>query len=148
MDLLFHALVRYAAPVLCFTAEEVWQTRFPDESSSVHFLEWPVVPTLSPEAIGADWSEVRRLREAVTEAIEPLRREKVVRSSLEAEVTVPALPLPADLLAELFIVAKVTAGDGITVTRTDYHKCGRCWRLLPEVSEDGALCDRCAEVVA
>jgi isoleucyl-tRNA synthetase len=34
------------------------------------------------------------------------------------------------------------------VKRTDYHKCGRCWRLLPEVAEDGALCHRCAEVVA
>ena len=148
MDVLFHALVRYAAPVLCFTAEEVWQTRFPDENGSVHFLEWPELPTLPAGAIDADWSAVRRLREAVTEAIEPLRREKVIRSSLEAEVTVPALPLPADMLAEVFIVAKVTQADGIAVTRTDYDKCGRCWRLLPDVSEDGALCDRCAEVVA
>jgi isoleucyl-tRNA synthetase len=72
----------------------------------------------------------------------------VIRSSLEAEVTVPSLPLPADALAEVFIVAKVAKGDGVSVTRTDYHKCGRCWRLLPEVVEDGALCDRCAAVVA
>jgi isoleucyl-tRNA synthetase len=83
----------------------------------------------------------------VTEAIEPLRRDKVVRSSLEAEVTVPKAPLPPAALAEIFIVAKVTTGDKVTVRRTDFHKCGRCWRLLPEVTEDGALCDRCEEVV-
>jgi isoleucyl-tRNA synthetase len=148
-DLLFHALVRYAAPILCFTAEEVWQARFPSEDGSVHFLEWPELPALpGDDAISTNWQDVRRLREAVTEAIEPLRREKVIRSSLEAEVTVPDLPLDAESLAEVFIVAKVTKGDDVRVTRTDYHKCGRCWRLLPEIVEDGALCHRCAEVVA
>ena len=60
----------------------------------------------------------------------------------------PDLPLDATALAEVFIVAKVAKGDAVTVTRTDYHKCGRCWRLLPEVVEDGYLCARCAEVVA
>ena len=147
LDLLFHALVRYAAPVLCFTAEEVWQARFPSEDGSVHYLEWPALPEM-PTSLATDWTAVRRLRETVTEAIEPLRREKTVRSSLEAEVTVPTLPLDHGALAELFIVAKVSMGDGVTVTRTDYAKCGRCWRHLPEVTADGALCDRCAEVVA
>jgi isoleucyl-tRNA synthetase len=56
--------------------------------------------------------------------------------------------MPVEALAELFIVAKVTTGAGVAVSRTDYDKCGRCWRLLPDVTEDGALCDRCAEVVA
>jgi len=147
-DMLFHALVRYAAPILCFTAEEVWQARFPSEDGSVHFLEWPDLPALpGDDAISTNWEDVRRLREAVTEAIESLRREKVIRSSLEAEVTVPSLPLDPESLAEVFIVAKVAKGHNVTVTRTDYDKCGRCWRLLPEVAEDGALCDRCAEVV-
>ena len=145
--MLFHALVRYAAPVLCFTAEEVWQARFPSDDGSVHYLEWPELPAVSAGAVPADWSAVRALRERVTEAIEPLRREKTVRSSLEAEVTAPSLPLDAEALAELFIVAKVSPGDDVSVTRTDYHKCGRCWRHLPDVAEDGALCDRCAAVV-
>jgi len=145
MDMLFHALVRYAAPVTVFTAEEIWQSRFPDEGASVHFLEWPELTAV--EADAATWEAVRSLRVQVNEAIEPLRREKIVRSSLEADVTVPAMPLPADELAEAFIVASVALGDGLTVKRTDHHKCGRCWRLLPEVTEDGALCDRCAGVV-
>ncbi|MCM8729402.1 isoleucine--tRNA ligase [Hephaestia sp. GCM10023244] len=148
-DVLFHALVRYAAPILVFTAEEVWQARFPSDDGSVHFLEWPELPALpGDQAIGTNWDDVRRLRETVTEAIEPLRREKVIRSSLEAEVSVPELPLDAASLAEVFIVATVRQGDSVSVAHTDYHKCGRCWRLLPEVVEDGALCDRCTEVVS
>ena len=147
LDVLFHAMVRWAAPVLVFTAEEVWQSRFPSEDSSVHFLDWPELPAEAGEDVSARWLEVRRLRERVTEAIEPLRREKIVRSSLEADVTVTDTPLPVDQLAEAFIVAKVSPGDEVTVSRTDYHKCGRCWRLLPEVVEDSALCGRCAEVV-
>src|SRR5690606_37795172 len=90
-DTLFHALVRYAAPVIVFTAEEVWGTRFP-EAGSVHLLEWPEVAQAD---IDTDrWARLRALREKVTEAIEPLRREKVVRSGLEAEVVVPAALVP------------------------------------------------------
>ncbi|MFT3977690.1 MAG: isoleucine--tRNA ligase [Sphingomonas bacterium] len=148
LDVLFHALVRWAAPVLTFTAEEVWQTRFPSEDGSVHFLDWPELPAQAGEDVSARWLAVRSLRERVTEAIEPLRREKIVRSSLEAEVTVPDMPLDADALAEAFIVARVAPGDEVTVARTDYHKCGRCWRLLPDVAEDDGLCGRCADVVA
>ncbi len=150
LDVLFHALVRYAAPILAFTAEEVWQARFPSADGSVHLLEWPELPPLPADRpLGTAWADVRALRARVTEAIEPLRRDKTVRSSLEAEVTVPSLPLPADDLAELFIVAKVVQADGpITVTRTGAAKCGRCWRHLPDVAVDGDLCGRCAEVVA
>jgi isoleucyl-tRNA synthetase len=147
--ILFEALVRYAAPVLCFTAEEVWQSRYPSEEGSVHLLEWPVVPFRSESHDIIDkWAAIRALRSQVTEAIEPLRREKIVRSSLEAEVVVPEALLSPAALAELFIVAKVTIGEAISVTRTDFHKCGRCWRHLPEVAADGDLCDRCEGVVA
>ncbi|MBX3595849.1 isoleucine--tRNA ligase [Sphingomonas sp.] len=151
LDILFHALVRYAAPILAFTAEEVWQARFPSEDGSVHFLEWPELPPLpGDDAISTEWEDIRALRERVTEAIEPMRREKTIRSSLEAEVTVPHLLRPASELAEVFIVADVHHGDGdtVSVARTDHHKCGRCWRLLPEVEADGALCHRCADVIS
>ena len=144
-DTMFHALVRYAAPVLVFTAEEVWQTRYPD-SESVHLLEWPVLEPAAADA--ALWAQVRALRTQVNEAIEPLRRDKQLRTSMDADVTLPALPLPADLLAELFIVARVAPGEALRVSPTAFHKCGRCWRLLPEVTADGELCGRCAEVVA
>ena len=148
LDTLFHALVRYAAPVLVFTAEEVWQSRYPG-SGSVHLLEWPEMPADDDAALAERWESLRALRSEVLEAIEPLRREKVLGSGLEAEVTVPAGAPEADL-EELFITATVSRGQGenVTVTRTSHHKCGRCWRHLPEVSEDGALCGRCESVVA
>jgi isoleucyl-tRNA synthetase len=144
LDTLFHALIRYAAPVLVFTAEEVWGSRYP-EDGSVHLLEWPEVPASDIDA--PRWDALRALRVTVNEAIEPLRREKVLGSGLEAEVTVPASAPEADL-AELFITAKVSRGQGddVTVSRTHDHKCGRCWRHLPEVTEDGALCGRCETV--
>ena len=151
LDTLFHALVRYAAPILAFTAEEVWQARFPSEDGSVHFLEWPELPALpGDDLVTTEWEDIRRQREAVTEAIEPLRREKVIRSSLEAEVTVPNLLRPAAELAEVFIVADVHHGEGagVAVKRTEHKKCGRCWRLLPEVEADGMLCHRCDSVVS
>ncbi len=154
LDLLFHALVRYVAPVLVYTAEEVWQSRYPEDGEqggSVHLLEWPSIPTVPADT--GKWEALRALRERVTEAIEPLRREKTIRSSLEAEVTVPASAVPEGVsdeqLAELFITATVSRGQGdeVTVVKTSHAKCGRCWRLLPDVPEEGALCGRCAEVL-
>ncbi len=181
LNVLFEALVRYAAPVLVFTAEEVWCTRYP-QAGSVHLLEWPDFDALlssvpcegrgpssdgqemgprlrgEPEFV-AKWDALRSQRSQVSEAIEPLRREKIVRSSLEAEVTVSDLEsitqnwneVDTDTLAEIFIVSSVTKAkttETPTVTRTSHHKCGRCWRHLPEVTEDGALCDRCSEMLA
>jgi isoleucyl-tRNA synthetase len=127
LDTLFHALVRWLSPVLVFTSEEVWGTRFP-EAGSVHLLEWPELPltrhsrergnlaeqeNLGPRFRGDDddrWRCLRKLREQVTERIEPLRRDKIVGSSLEAEVTVPS-DEDRDLLQELFITSTVHEGD-------------------------------------
>jgi isoleucyl-tRNA synthetase len=154
LDILFERLIRYAAPVLVFTAEEVWTSRFP-EGGSVHLLEIDQAPDAWADAdLAAKWDALRSLRDSVNEAIEPLRRDKTIRSSLEAEVTVPAAAVPEgvsdEALAELFITATVTRGqgEGVTVTKTAHHKCGRCWRLLPDVAEDGALCGRCNTAAA
>jgi isoleucyl-tRNA synthetase len=142
LDTLFHALVRWLSPVLVFTSEEVWGTRFPDRGS-VHLLEWPVVPPV--DADEERWAKLRALRAEVTERIEPLRRDKIVGSSLEAEVWVPS-DEDAALLEELFITSTVHRGDW-KVVKTDNHKCGRCWRHRPDVPQDGALDARCDEVV-
>jgi isoleucyl-tRNA synthetase len=158
LDLLFHALVRYAAPILCFTAEEVWTTRFAD-AGSVHLLEWPEIEEgWADPALAAQWAELRALRQIVSAEIEPKRRDKEIGSSLEAKVAI-GLPderdrpnVTAAELTELLIVSEamidtVAHGPVAVVHRTDYHKCGRCWRHLPEVVEDGDLCGRCTEVV-
>jgi isoleucyl-tRNA synthetase len=145
LDTLFHALVRYAAPVLVFTSEEVWQTRFPDEDS-VHFSDWPEVPGALDGALAEKWSSIRAARMVATEQIEPMRREKIVGSSLEVEYTHSGAFGDVDL-AEIFIVSAVHHGDSAGAVKTTNHKCGRCWRHLPEVVDDGALCDRCDTVV-
>ena len=158
LDILFHALVRYAAPVLVFTSEEVWQTRFPDETDSVHFAEWPEIDAAwKIDGTEFMWHDIRLARSMVTEQIEPLRRDKTVGSSLEAEVVVTIRnELARNSLgrvdpAEIFITssAHVAAGDNdsVLVSKTTNHKCGRCWRHLPEVVEDGALCNRCDTVL-
>jgi len=157
LDTLFHALVRWLSPVLVFTSEEVWGTRLPD-AGSVHLLEWPLVPQV--EADETKWGDVRVIRQMVSEAIEPLRRDKVIGSSLEADVQIGATirnqqvrAALADVdMAEIAIVSGFDWADadeieGIAVRRTDNHKCGRCWRHLPEVREDGGLCARCDEVL-
>jgi isoleucyl-tRNA synthetase len=167
LDILFHALVRYAAPILCFTAEEVWGTRYP-EAGSVHLLEWPEIDAgWADDALGEKWALIRRYRTHMTGEIEPLRREKMIGSSLEVDVTALSyVPAEAATLrsvdfAEIGIVAKVEVCDGdpgafdlrdgdpiaFEVQKTAFEKCGRCWRHLPEVKEDGALCDRCEAVV-
>ena len=153
LDTLFHALVRYTAPVLVFTAEEVWGTRFPD-AGSIHLETWRDLPDWRDDDLSERFAALRTLREDVMEAIEPLRREKIVRSGLEADVTVPADRVPEGFsdadLAEAFITASVTRSDSaaVTASRSSEDKCGRCWRLLLSVAEDGALCDRCEAVVA
>jgi isoleucyl-tRNA synthetase len=170
LDILFHAMVRYAAPVLVFTAEEVWASRYPD-ADSVHLLEWPEVDAgWFNQVHGHKWDYLRGVRQGVTGHIEPLRREKKIGSSLEVEV---GLRLPdktvgktlftsisSEEWAELFICSDVYELDEepthpggefpdieLTIVPTNHHKCGRCWRHLPEVSEDGALCGRCDEVL-
>jgi isoleucyl-tRNA synthetase len=161
LDILFHALVRYAAPVLVFTAEEVWQTRFPDEAESVHFMDWPEVDAgWVDEDLGSEWKIIRVIRTGITEAIEPMRRDKVIGSSLEAVVRLPMNRVYEDQYDTLDWNEVCIAGDvqllaptsqqhngPITVTKTTHHKCGRCWRHLPEVTEDGTLCGRCEDVV-
>ena len=146
LDVMFHALVRYAAPVLVFTSEEAWGHRFPDRGS-IHLQELHDLPDAwLDDTLATRFAGLRNLREQVTEAIEPYRKDKVIRSSLAAEVGVPS-DEDNDFLAELFITSTVTKADEVAVTVTDNAKCGRCWRHLPEVEADGDLCDRCAEVV-
>jgi isoleucyl-tRNA synthetase len=175
LDTLFHALVRWLAPVLVFTSEEVWGTRFP-EAGSVHLLEWPVLSTdWTNKEFAGKWQIVRGFRNHANEVLEKLRRAKEVGSSLGARLRVwPSkednLPaLKGVDLAEILIVSDIQilergaypvipnpavpdsrfsyGGATIEAEATDKHKCGRCWRHLPEVKADGDLCDRCSVVV-
>jgi isoleucyl-tRNA synthetase len=87
LDVLFHALIRYAAPVLVFTAEEVWQSRFAGES--VHLQEWPAIPAATLDA--ERWTALRALRAEALAAIEPLRRDKTLGSSWKPKSPSPPM---------------------------------------------------------
>ena len=119
------------------------------------------------------WAALRQLRAKVNEAIEPFRRDKAIGSSLEADVDLTLISnvrlANRDInFSELFICSSVRGlvfreegasdssvslsklddeGSLIGITRTAHHKCGRCWRHLPEVTDDGDLCSRCEQVV-
>ena len=147
LDILFHALVRYAAPVLVFTSEEVWQTRFGADVDSVHFSDWPEVDAgWIDTKLAENWGRIRGARMLANELIEPMRRNKEIGSSLEVEYSYSGDAGEIDL-AEIFIVSAVHLGREEGAVKTANHKCGRCWRHLPEVVDDGALCGRCADVV-
>jgi isoleucyl-tRNA synthetase len=161
LDTLFDALTRWFAPVLVFTAEEVWTTRFP-AGGSVHLLEWPMIDAgWRDEALGERWSRLRLLRSLATLAIEPARRDKLIGSSLEARLAIAANHGDAALIAsvdfaELAIVSGVEvsidesleAGARVATLASEDPRCERCWRHLPDVAEDTGLCGRCDAVVA
>ncbi|MGC6484280.1 MAG: isoleucine--tRNA ligase [Candidatus Puniceispirillales bacterium] len=171
MDQLFHCLVPWIAPILCFTAEEAWQTRYQDWSRSVHFETWPDLPdTWADEDLVTRWGHIRQARLVVNGAIEKMRAAGEVKSSLLAH---PHLYAPDSVIrafdgldaADIFITSAVTleAGDvpagaftldddqtiGAVIGLAEGGKCQRCWKVLPEVgSEDEALCGRCETVVS
>ena len=169
LDRLFHTLVRWISPILCFTAEEVWMTRYP-EAESVHLETWPDVERACLDVdLGQRWDIVRIIRADVFARLEQLRRDKVIGSSLEAKVR---LLLDGNSFtrtggidwAETLIVGSAEAAEGTPapdrddglphavsvlaeVERTKDLKCERCWRHLPDVKEEGGLCGRCSEVL-
>ncbi|WP_310475479.1 isoleucine--tRNA ligase [Sandarakinorhabdus sp.] len=157
LDVTFHALTRWLAPVMVFTAEEVWGTRYPD-AGSVHLLEWPDIDAAwQDEALAQQFNLARKLREEVYLKLEEMRRAKEIGSFLEATVRIETTDedhfvAAQELdLAELLLVARVDllkgASNALTVGKTDDAKCARCWRYLPDVNSESELCGRCDAVV-
>ncbi len=154
LDHLHRCLCTWLAPTLCFTADEAWVSRF-GEDACVHLEIYPVIPTEWANAeLGARWDNIRELRRGLTGAIEVMRQQKEVKSSLEAGVSLTAdhlaLMSGADW-AELAIVSGFNLGESAGAYKADGNKCERCWRVLPEVgfsAKHPGLCRRCEEVVA
>src|SRR6056297_1605914 len=85
LDILFHRLTTWLAPVLVFTMEEVWLERFPGDESSVHLVDIPETPKeWLNEPLAAKWATVRQARRVVTAALEVQRTDKVIGASLES----------------------------------------------------------------
>ena len=172
LDQLFHCLTSWLAPILVFTAEETWLSRFPGDESSVHLNQFPEIPeNWQNEDLDKRWTQVRAFRRVVTGALEVERREKRIGSSLQAAPTVfvsnEFKSLLEDLpLDDICITSGLTLSDGsapegafalddvsgvaVVSALANGEKCERCWKTLDEVGTFVAhvtLCGRCADVV-
>ncbi len=161
------ALSRVVAPILAFTAEEVWQfmpEALRDGAASVHLAGWPDIDLPEDEAasVRKAYEVVFDLRDVATKALEDARNEGKVGKSQEASLLVSAPPetlavLEArgtDVLADLLIVSSVELQEGaelaVEVRPASGEKCPRCWNFR-ELGVDPAhpeLCERCAKVLA
>jgi isoleucyl-tRNA synthetase len=171
MDILFHRLTTWLAPVLVFTMEEVWLERFPGEDSSVHLVDFPVTPKdWRDEALAKKWETIRDVRRVVTGALEVQRTAKVIGSSLEAAPEVFVTPEMMALLEtvtfeEVCITSCVWLStkpvpDGafaladvpqvaVVFEPAKGQKCERCWRVLPDVGthKHPGTCQRCNDAL-
>ncbi|MGN6670888.1 MAG: isoleucine--tRNA ligase [Candidatus Nucleicultricaceae bacterium] len=168
LDQIFNCLTHWLAPLLSFTAEEAWRSRYP-EDESIHLRTFPTIPDAwRNDAIESTFEVIRKQRRVVTGALEEARAKGVIGSSLQAHVVLydpnNALKSGVDY-AELSIVSSLNISEqaipdsafqmdempglGVLVSVAEGAKCERCWKVLEEVvtssSED--LCVRCDGVV-
>lgn len=172
LDMLFHRLTTWLAPMLCFTMEDVWLERIAGDDESVHLHDFPDTPQEWFNAeLSAKWAEIRRVRRVVTGAIEIQRQDKVIGASLEAAPTVyiaddttRALVESVDF-ADACITSAITisgdtppadafsldevAGVAVTFAKAEGDKCQRCWKILPDVGTHAhaGTCERCNEAL-
>ena len=172
LDILFHRLTTWLAPVLVFTMEEVWLERFPGDDSSVHLVDFPDTPADWRNAeLEAGMAKIRRVRRAVTAALEVQRQDKVIGSSLEAAPIVYVEDGETRDLLATFDVDDMCITSGLTVTgdpapaeafrapeiegvavvfeKAEGEKCQRCWKILPDVGRHAheGVCGRCNEAL-
>ncbi len=146
MHELFHCLTTWWAPVLVFTMEEVWLQRYMGEGSSVHLMQFAQPPNEWINAeLDAKWATIRKVRAAVTAALEIERANKVIGSSLEAapEVLInDAAELAAVQsvdFAEVCITSAITVkqgADAVISHKAQGLKCARSWKISKDIGQD------------
>ena len=166
MYLILNAMTRMIAPILAYTSDEIWKFMphsAADEASHVIYNEMP-------EKVAADvddsfmefWNRIHELRDDVKKTLEPMIKEKTIKSSLEAKVTLSAggetlgfLKQAEPELADAFIVSEVVIADNgaeldITAEKAEGEKCERCWAIRKSVGADAehpTLCAHCCETL-
>jgi len=175
MHEILEVLVRLMAPILSFTADEIWQHMGGDRPPSVHagvFI--PVQESYQDPELAARWEDILAVRKEVTKALERARKNKEIGHSLDSSVTLGLSPrlqeklLPyRDHLRSIFIVSSVNledldrmeggedsetmSGVRLKISPSADPKCERCWVHDPTVGEDGAhptVCKRCVQAMA
>ena len=172
-------LVKLISPILSFTAEEVWSyISFRDKEDSVflnNINQDGIVSRWKNEDINKRWNELLKMREVVLKTLEMERSKKVIKNSLEAEVTLftdndkfyNLLESCKDELVNIFIVSKtyinkvdslpndaissdVVKEIAVKVKKIDVPRCPRCWRYVETIGEDKEykeICKRCAKAI-
>ena len=177
MNEIFLRLTTWLAPIMCFTMEEVWQARFPTEDGSVHLETYPEASdSWRNEDIAAAMAELNIFRDEAFDAIEALRKDGSIKSSLEASVRAPKTRLasartvlgltdaidyadpsnPSDVLADYLIVSKCqlsVESDDMLITdlksAKGWSKCNRSWKYFqPKSGDAGDITARDAAAVA
>ena len=174
MYVMAEGLARLMAPILPFTADELWRFIPATREESVHIALFPSDAELSGLADGElleRWTKLLAIREEVLAEIEPLRKSKQIGSSLQAKVVLSATLAELALLERyakdlpmLFIVSDVElrpaptdveaheeALPRVTIERAAGVKCERCWRYVNKISSDPAwagLCERCQDALS
>jgi isoleucyl-tRNA synthetase len=167
------ALVRLVAPILSFTADEVWDylPAVEGREKSVHLAQFPAPVEIfseDPAPLLEEWKQIFKIRDAALTDLEIDRQEKRIGKSLEAEIEIRAEGEILDLLhshaiglKEVLNVSSVKVTEGpkrrgsvsevaIIVKPATGHKCARCWNFMPEVASYGIwqnVCTRCSEAL-
>lgn len=170
MDITFNMLCRWLAPVLSFTSEEAYRSRYGETSSSIHEELFMTPDSVwNNEPLDEKWKKLRDLRRVMTGALEIARANKVMGSSLQAHLDIYGNPESLELLKdsnieELAIVSSFKCHHAsapqdafsiedvkdiqVVVSLAKGAKCQRCWKVLEEVTlNEHTLCKRCDEVV-
>lgn len=166
---ILHALTRWLAPILSFTAEEIWQA-IPGKKGESVFLEywydaWPRISAVDEQ----DWAVLKAIRTEVNKALETARQEGLIGSALEAEISLyapedilPKLARLGDELRFLLISSEARAlplsespndaivtdlGVRIVIKASSYEKCMRCWHRCADYGQDSQYPDLCLRCV-
>ena len=170
LNKLFDFLISWFAPILCFTTEEAWISRYGENTKSVHLQQFPRVPEEWKSFVDSDkWEIIRSVRRVVTGAIEVERKNKNIGSSLEVcpKVYLDKEKINACLninMADLCITSSIEILDlsaevngfklesvsGVEVVINDANgkKCLRCWKISEEVCDSQEVCNRCSEATS
>ncbi|STY90160.1 isoleucine--tRNA ligase [Moraxella bovis] len=154
-----HALLRWIAPILSFTAQEAWEV-LKGTDGYVFTKEWYELPKVAlTDITDTDWQAILAVKEVANKAMDDARTDKVINSSLSAQLdivadstTYPALAKLGDELKFVFITSSVSLNQGnelaVKVAPATGEKCVRCWHILPSVgsvAEHKDICPRCVE---
>ena len=170
---ILHALTRLIAPILAFTADEIWgfmPHTAADDARNVVFNSIPEAVFPEDAAFMERWEKIHAVRDDVKKALEAARTEKIIGAALDAKVTLGAsgemlafLQSVETLLPRVFIVSELEltedtangfqgeSGVAVTVAHAGGCKCERCWSFSDTVGQNPAhatLCARCAEILA